>query len=183
MRKTPESIEGSTRAAALTNLPQRDPVYSNPSTLSLSRPLTVPTYQKALHLPHISFLTLADPFFPPGVRVSLLHDAPSLLSSSLRAPPRTLPPSPYNHLPLCALRAASPPHHRRSHTLSSSLSLRAVREHPKQTERQRPREGGGRGNERANGGAGSLRSCATRTSQPRATVARRTRCPFKGIAR
>lgn len=185
MRKTPESIEGSTRAAALSNLPQRDPVYSNPSTLFLSHPLSVPTYLKPpsvylLSHPRRSILPSRRPSFLTPRRAS----SPFLFPRTAPPRARTLPPSPYisaSHFVPCAPRALLTID-ARTHALSVSLPSSGPRT-PKANREAATERRCGRGNERANGGAGSLRSCATRTSQPRATVARQPRCPFKGIAR
>lgn len=173
MRKTPESIEGSTG---------RDSTYPNVILFTAtllpfsSRISSVSTYLKALHLP-LLLSHPATPFFSSVVRVSLLTTRiPSFPPPShpLRVP-STLFPSPT----LC-------PAHRAlltiALTLSSSLSPSLFNQLANAKDRQRgiDREGDERGNERANGGAGSLWSCATRTSQPRATVARQPRCPLKG---
>lgn len=176
MRKTPESIEGSTG---------RDSTYPNVILFTAtllpfsSRISSVSTYLKALYLP-LLLSHPATPFFSSVVRVSLL----TTRIPSFPPPPRPLPRVP------TTLPPPSPPTSCPAHralltialTLSSSLSPSRFDRLANVKDRQRgiDREGDERGNERADGGAGSLWSCATRTSQPRATVARQPRCPLKG---
>lgn len=147
-----------------------------------SRISSVSTYLKALYLP-LLLSHPATPFFSSVVRVSLL--ATRLFSPLLlpRARPRRVPsallPPPTSCPAHRALLAIV-----RSRFLLISLpltpSLFDRLANAKDRQRGIDREGNKRGNERANGGAGSLWSCATRTSQPRATVARQPRCPLKG---
>jgi len=161
------------RAARL-DLPQRDPVYSNPTTLFLSHlfsldlsknpPPSAPPFSPChpiLLFRRESFLTQRIPSFPPPSH-------PLRVPSTLSRPP-TLCPA---HRALLTIAL----------TLSSSLCPSLFNRLANAKDRQRgiDREDDERGNERANGGAGSLWSCATRTSQPRDTVARQPRCPLKG---
>lgn len=144
--------------------------------------LSVRTYLKALHLlfllshPRRSILPSRRPSF-------LTHDAPSLSFPPPRSPsaypsilPLYLPPT------LCPARREPSSPSTLAHTRFLRLSPleRSATTQSRQRGSDREEGEGGRGNERANGGAGSLRSCATRTSQPRATVARLPRCPLKG---
>lgn len=172
VRKTSESIEGS--AGRGSTYPNMILFTANPTTLSLSH-LLRPDLSKG---PPPS----APPFSPsrpkpPSRRPSFLtHDAPSLLFSSraplLRPchPPPSLLPTLYpahRALLTIALTLSSSPSLFLSFSSTGTQTGKPDRE--ALTEKGRGRGGG---SERANGGAGSLRSCATRTSQPRATVVR-----------